>query len=252
MKRKLLALSRSYLAALQRYLLAGAGARLVAAKSLGAEAVASGLETLDLARIHELALAALVPPNGPAAARRRLTRRAEVFFAEANLAIVETHVATVEVVGRLQQIHETLGRRTEELAVARRSLRRGIVHRKTAQQNFKKRAARSARLLDQSRQLQEHLRRLTRQIFSTQEEERKKMSQELHDEIAQTLLGINVRLITLKQDAQSGAAGLHRDIDGTRRLVEKSARTMLRLAHEFSQTSTARRPVGKTAAKRAN
>ena len=49
--------------------------------------------------------------------------------------------------------------------------------------------------------LQEHLRHLTHQILAAQEDERKKISRELHDEIAQTLLGINVRLLTLKKGA---------------------------------------------------
>ena len=52
----------------------------------------------------------------------------------------------------------------------------------------------------------QHLRRLTHQILSAQEAERKKISHELRDEIAQTLLGINVRLLTLKRAAQGQPA----------------------------------------------
>jgi signal transduction histidine kinase len=46
--------------------------------------------------------------------------------------------------------------------------------------------------------LQEQLRLLSRQLLLAQEEERKRISRELHDEIAQTLTGINVRLAALK------------------------------------------------------
>jgi len=43
--------------------------------------------------------------------------------------------------------------------------------------------------LKDSLQLQEELRQLTHQVLAAQEEERKKISHELQDEIAQTLLG---------------------------------------------------------------
>ena len=55
--------------------------------------------------------------------------------------------------------------------------------------------------MKESWRLQKHLRHLTHQILSAQEEKRKKISRELQDEIAQTLLGINVRLLTLKKEA---------------------------------------------------
>ena len=59
--------------------------------------------------------------------------------------------------------------------------------------------------LKESLQLQQHLRQLTHQVLVAQEAEREKISQKLRDEIAQTLLGINVRLLLLKQAARSKA-----------------------------------------------
>jgi len=210
---------------------------------LGEEAVALGLQTLDLARIHEKMLATLMLPSYSSSIRGSMTKRAEIFFAEANIAIEKTHFAAVQAAVQLQQLNELLVQRTEELAVSRRGLKRGIVHRKAAQGEFKKREQHSARLLKQSRKLQEHLRQLTRQVFAMQEDERNKMSREMHEEIAQTLLGINVRLITLKRDAMAGTADIHKYISDTQRVVEKSVKTMLRLAQEFAKTSLARRRV---------
>ena len=55
-----------------------------------------------------------------------------------------------------------------------------------------------------------------------QEDKRKSLSHELQDEIAQTLLGINVRILTLKQQACSNTKRLEDGIASTRRLVIKS------------------------------
>jgi signal transduction histidine kinase len=83
-------------------------------------------------------------------------------------------------------------------------------------------------LVKESRRLQKHLRHLTHQILSAQEEERKKISRDLHDEIAQTLLGINVRLLTLKNGATANTESLQKEIASTQRLVKESVKTMSR------------------------
>jgi signal transduction histidine kinase len=75
------------------------------------------------------------------------------------------------------------------------------------------------------------LRHLSRQILSAQEDERKKISRELHDVIAQTLTGINVRLAALKKEAGTNTKGLDRNIALTQRLVEKS----VNIVHEFAR-----------------
>jgi signal transduction histidine kinase len=85
-------------------------------------------------------------------------------------------------------------------------------------------------LLTQSRQMQEHLRHLTRKILTAQEDERREISRELHDEIAQTLTGINVRLATLKREAVVNTKGLKGKIAGTQRLVQKSVKIVHRFA----------------------
>jgi signal transduction histidine kinase len=66
-----------------------------------------------------------------------------------------------------------------------------------------------------------------------QEEERKKISRELHDVIAQVLTGINVRLATLKSEAAVNTKGLTRKISHAQRLVEKSVKIVHRFAREL-------------------
>ena len=88
-------------------------------------------------------------------------------------------------------------------------------------------------LLQQSRQMQEQLRRLSHQLLSAQEEERKTISRELHDEIAQTLTGINVQLGSLKAATTLNTKELEKKITSTQRLVEKSVQIVHRFAREL-------------------
>jgi signal transduction histidine kinase len=87
--------------------------------------------------------------------------------------------------------------------------------------------------LEKSRHLQEHLRRLSHEILSAQEEERKRISRELHDEIGQALTAINVKLAALEKEAKVNTAGLKNHIASTRRLVEQSMDTVHRFAREL-------------------
>src|SRR5689334_1186889 len=79
MKQKLIRLSRRYALALRRHLKQGPTANLDHARGLGRQAVTLGLETLDVARIHEGALADLEA----SASRDGIIERAEIFFIEA-------------------------------------------------------------------------------------------------------------------------------------------------------------------------
>jgi two-component system sensor histidine kinase DegS len=232
MKQKLIGLSQQYVTALRKHLKQGPRAGLQPALALGRRAVVLGLETLELARIHEQAITTLEltwSKNG-------FLRRAEIFFAEAITPIVETHRAARQSKIQLNRLNDTLGRRTVELAATNRLLQRGIVRRKSVEAALKISGEHYARLLKNSLQLQEGLRQLTHQVLAAQENERKKISRELQDEIAQTLLGINVRLLTLKQEARSNTKGLKNEIASTQRLVLKSAKSVRRAARQFGRS----------------
>ena len=229
MKRRLIRLSRGYATALHRHLKQGPRASLQRARGLGREAVALGLETLDVARIHEAALASLEASSG----RDGFIKRAEIFFAEAITPIEKTHRAARKANAHLNQLNKTLGRRTVDLATSNRFLKQGIAQRKAAEEALKRSGKNCAKLLEQSRHLQDYLQHLTHRTLSAQEAKRAKISRQLHDEIAQTLLGINVRLLTLKTEATVNAKGLKKEIASTQRLVENSVKTMRRFWREF-------------------
>jgi PAS domain S-box-containing protein len=119
------------------------------------------------------------------------------------------------------------------LSVANRDLKLEIVRRRAVEESLRKSEQHYALLLEQSRLMQGQLRLLSHQLLSAQEEERKRISRELHDVIAQTLTGINVRLATLKKAATTNTKGLDRTIARTQRLVEQSVRTVHRFAREL-------------------
>jgi signal transduction histidine kinase len=235
METKLTRLSQRYTAALRKHLKQGHLASLQPAQKLGRGAMASGLETLDLARIHEVALARLVLPSKSSVIREGLLKRAEIFFVEAIAPIETTHRAARESKVQLKRLARTVGRRTVDVAASGRHLKRGIVRRKAAEETLKKSERQRTRLLAESRHMQEHLRKLTHQILLAQENKRTKISRELHDEIAQTLLGINVRLLTLKKEATGNTKGLKKEIANAERLVEKSKKDLRRFAGELGK-----------------
>jgi signal transduction histidine kinase len=232
MKQKLIDLSQRYLSALRAHLKHGPRASLQPALGLGRQAVGLGLETLEMARMHEQAVATLelsLSKNG-------IAKRAEIFFSEALTPIVETHRAAQQSKLDLDRLTETLNQRTLELAAANCQLRRGIARRMSVEGTLKKSGLRYTKLLKDSLKLEKGLRQLTHRVLSSQEEERKKISCELQDEVAQTLLGINVRLLSLKLEARNNTKGLKNEIASTQRLVVKSARSVKRVARQYGKT----------------
>jgi signal transduction histidine kinase len=231
MKRKFLKLSRQYRAALRAHLKQGRHASLDSAHGLGGEALAAGFQTLDLAKLHEQILITEILPRSTARRRSALIKQAGIFFAVAITPIEKTHRSTRDATEQLKKFIETLSQRTVELAAANLELSLEIGQRRVAEAALQKSERHYSELLKQSEHLQEQLRRLSRQILSAQEDERKRISRELHDVIAQTLTGINIRLATLKKEASVNTKGLDRNIARTQRLVEKS----VNIVHQFAR-----------------
>ncbi len=218
---------------MQTHLKQGLRAGLRLARGLGQRALAAGLQTLDLAKLHEQTLGTKVLPGCPPGRRAALIKQAGVFFTEAITPIENTHRDAREAAIHLNQIVEMLSQRTVELAASNLELKAEIAHRKAMEAALKKSERHHARLLEQSDRLQEQLRRLSRQILSAHEDERKKISRELHDVIAQTLTGINLRLTALKNEAALNTKGLDWKIAQTQRLVEQSVNIVHRFAREL-------------------
>jgi signal transduction histidine kinase len=233
MKAKLQALARSYRAALQHHVCAAKPANLQTARKLGHQAVQAGMETLDLARLHEEAMTSLILPGQAPHRRDAVIGHAGVFFAEALTPIEETHRGAREANVHLKVIIETLTQRTLDLAASNEDLKREIDRRRSVEESLRTSEQTSSQLLEKSRRMQEELRLLSRRMLSAQEEERKTISRELHDVIAQMLTSINVRLSALKTKTATSTRELQKKIEVTQRLVEKSVDIIHRFARDL-------------------
>lgn len=232
-KDKTAELSLCYQSALRQQLARGAPIDIEAARELGHHAVSIGLETLALAKIHELALMALEVPSDSTVTGSCLMGLAGLFFAEAITPIEQTHRGAREANTHLNLILTTLSQRTLELATSVEELKQEVLQRKAVEESLRASELTSRLLLEQSRHMQEELRHLSRQLLAAQEEERQRISRKLHDVIGQTLTRINVRLADLKADSTTNTKQLCREIAGTQRLVEKSVDLVHRFAHEL-------------------
>jgi len=139
-------------------------------------------------------------------------------------------------ISSLKQAEEAQ-RRLEALALANRELRAEIIQRQAVELSLKRSEQRQRQLLEQSRQLQEDARSLSRRLLHVQEKERKRISRELHDEIAQTLVGIHVHLENLTREVSIDPRVFKRKIIQTQRLVEKSVDSVQRFARELRPAS---------------
>jgi PAS domain S-box-containing protein len=128
---------------------------------------------------------------------------------------------------------EEAQRRMEELTAANRKLQEEIVRRQAVETALKSSEENQSRLLEESRHMQEQLRHLSHQVLRAQEEERMRISRDLHDQVAQALVGINVNLTALTQQASVFPKGLKQKIARTQRLVEDSVDIVHRFAREL-------------------
>jgi signal transduction histidine kinase len=114
-------------------------------------------------------------------------------------------------------------KRTLDLTATNRRLQSAVESNRRGKEQYRE-------LLEESHVMQAKLRHLTRQIITAQEEERKQISRELHDEVVQTLIGINVELTNLDKAGTLGAEAGKKKIAHVQQLVEDSVNAVHRFA----------------------
>lgn len=226
-------LAHQYETALKRYLAQPPASTSRVAVKLGRQVVALGLETLDVVLIHEKVLIKQSLTAESSAVQNRILKRAGKFFADVITPLEEGHRVAREANVQLSRMNEALSQRTRDITRSNLQMKKEIARRKVVEITLQRSEQQSRKLLGRAQLLQEKLRQLSRRILLVQEEERKRISRELHDVVAHVLTGINVRLAALKIEASVNTKGLGRKISNTQRLVEKSVEIVHRFAREL-------------------
>jgi len=116
--------------------------------------------------------------------------------------------------------------RTAKLTVSNEQLAAAVISNRQGKERYRL-------LLQESEIVRKKLRRLTHQILSAQEEERKKISRELHDEVVQTLVAINVELAALVHGNAPEVLRFKDKIAHTQRLLEGAVDAVHSFAREL-------------------
>jgi PAS domain S-box-containing protein len=126
--------------------------------------------------------------------------------------------------------------RLEVITAANLALQNEITLRQAAEETIRQSEQHQIQLVEQSRHMQQQLRHLSHRMLHVQEEERRRISRALHDEITQTLIGISVHLETLTQATDLAPGTFKKKIVRTQKLVEKSVDIVHRFARELRPT----------------
>lgn len=183
----------TYTGVLRDYLARPDEHTLEQAYELGRAALNAGLGVFDVIRLHHQALAdGVVPASEP-----RYVASLETFLLEVLSPFEATHRGFRTALERMEQLNRELNARNEELAVGNAQLKE-----------------------------------LSAQVLSAQEEERKRISRELHDEIGQALTAVNVTVAMLKRQAGDNAK-FQKQVADAEQLIAQSMETVHLFAREL-------------------
>src|SRR5262249_812451 len=109
---------------------------------------------------------------------------------------------------------------------------RDIRERQKAEQALRESREHYIRLFKEARAMEENLRQLSNKVLTVQEEERKHISRELHDEIGQALTAVNVSIGMLRSHLP-GDEAFARKVNDAQRLIEQSMDMVHRFARDL-------------------
>lgn len=220
----------TYQSILRDFLATPDEATLQQAYDFGRAAMNAGLGVFDIIRLHHQALLDGVLPRDADVARFAPTL--ESFLLEVLSPFEAAHRGFRRALERMQQLNEALAERNEALTSVNAQLQKEISTRQKTEAELRESKDHYQRLFQQARAMEENLRELSGQVLTAQEEERKRISRDLHDEIGQALTAVNVTVAMLKKQA-AGDAAFERKVTEAEGLLAQSMETVHRFAREL-------------------
>ena len=94
----------------------------------------------------------------------------------------------------------------------------------------------NARLMQTVRLHRQELRRLTERLFESQEEERRRIALELHDETGQSLMAVKLGLDRLGENYGAGNTRIQHEINEIRKMITRTSSEIRRLSYNLHPT----------------
>lgn len=221
----------TYHSALRDYLAQPNETTLQQAYELGRAAMSAGLGVFDVIKLHHQALNDGVIARDPSAVVGSAPML-EAFLLETLSPFEAAHRGFRRAWERLEQMNTALAGHNEALALSNAQLEEEISMRQRTETQLRESKAHYFELFQKAHAMEESLRELSAQILTAQEEERKRISRELHDEIGQALTAVNVTISMLKKHATSDAP-LRKKVAEAEELLASSMETVHAFAREL-------------------
>lgn len=200
---------------------------------LGTRTLKLGINLLGLARIHLNSLTSLKKAGLTTQENGEPNRQSSDFFNAVAEPLEESRFKASKVSHQLRSTIDTLRHNEEDLGRSNKRLLAEITSLKEVENSLRTSEETASQLLEQARKMQKEMRSLSRRLITAQEDERKRISRELHDVIAQTLAGINVRLAVLRLQSVANNEDFREKIEATERLVGQSVEIVHRFAYDL-------------------
>ncbi len=162
--------------------------------------------------------------EGPAFLRRRVVPQRQVAFQLASeiekVSLSQSRLRQQEVLRTQEDLKGHL-RRVATVALILGAVVAGVSVART--RSLEANAARHLRLIERGA---EDLRRLSSKLSKAQEDERKSISRELHDQVGQMLTALRIELVNLEESRQETGGGFEQHMADARKLAEETLRTI--------------------------